>query len=401
MADFDYITDTGVIVPDTSELLETVQGEYTQALGDDLNLNASTPQGRLIEAEVEARRRMLVNNAALANVINPEQSFGIYLDALCALSGVTRIAGTASRVLASLQGVPGTYIPANSRVQSTVGDMWYLENDVTIPAVGNITAYFISGELGPFECPVGSLTKIIDATLGWETVTNNTPAEPGVTPESDTDLKARRKQNLFRGVSLMESIQAALNLVPNIRSSFVYENYTSAPITYQGITIDAHSIYVVADGGADADVAQAIFNSKSDGCGYTGNVTVNVLDEIYGISYPVSFNRPTTVNITANITVAVPPQSGVSVGIEDAVKNAVLAYEQGSIPQVDGLKVGTDVSPFEIASAINIQIPDVFVTDVKVAKQGGTPAAASIPININEVANIGANNITVTVVATN
>lgn len=398
MANYDYINDTGVIVPDTSELLETVQGEYKQALGQDLNLNQSTPQGRLIEAEVEARRRMLVNNAILANTINPEQSFGIFLDALCGLSGVTRIAGTASRVLATIQGVPGTFIPANSRAQSSLGDMWYLENNITIPAVGNTTAYFISGELGPYECPVGSLTKIIDATLGWETVTNNTPADPGVTPESDEALKERRKQNLFRGTSLVESIQAKLNLVPNIRSSSVYENYTNAPITYQGINIDPHSIYVVADGGTDEDVAQAIFESKSDGCGYTGNVTVNVIEPVYGIKYPVSFNRPTIVPIVANITVSVPPQSGVSSEIVEAVKNAVIAYEQGQVEQVDGLKVGTDVSPFEIASAITIQIPDIFVSDVKIAKQGGTPAANSIAININEVGNIGADNITVTVI---
>lgn len=398
MANYRYITDKGVIVPDTADLLETVQSEYKQALGKDLNLNPSTPQGRLIEAETASRTQLLEATAIMSNVINPAKSFGIYLDALCALSGITRIAGSSSRVLASIQGVPGTVIAANSRAKNTLGSVWYLENAVTIPATGVQTAYFLSEELGPVDCPVGSLTSIVDAILGWETITNNLPAESGVLPESDEELRQRRKQNLYRGAALIPSIKARLGLVPNIRSSFVYENYTSAPITYQGITINAHSIYAVADGGTDQDVAQALFESKSDGCGYTGNVTVNVKDSSYGIDYPVSFNRPTQIPVTVAITVNVSGNSGISAGLAEAVKNAILAYEAGEVDQVDGLQVGTDVSPFEIASAVSIQIPDIFVSSVKVAKTGQTPATDVIPLNINQVATIGADDITVTVV---
>lgn len=395
---YQYVTDTGVIVPDTADLLETVQNEYKQALGEDLNLNPSTPQGRLIEAETLSRSQLLEATAIMANVINPEKSFGIYLDALCGLSGITRIAGSSSRVLASIQGVPGTVIPAGSRAKNAFSSVWYLENGITIPATGVQTAYFLSEQLGQVDCPVGSLTSIVDAILGWETITNNLPAEPGVLPESDEELRQRRKKNLYRGAALIPSIKARLNLVPNIRSSFVYENYTSAPITYQGITINAHSIYAVADGGTDQDVAQALFETKSDGCGYTGNVTVTVKDSSYGIDYPVSFNRPVQVPVTVNITVNVSGSSGISAGLQEAVKNAVLAYEAGEVEQVEGLKVGTNVSPFEIASAVSIQIPELFVSSVQVAKQGQSPATDVIPININQVATISSDDITVTVV---
>lgn len=395
---YQYNADTGVIVPDTAEVLETVQNEYKQALGEDLNLNPSTPQGRLIEAEAASRVQLLEATAIMANVINPEKSFGVYLDALCSLSGITRIAGSSSRVLASIQGVPGTVIAAGSRAKNTLGSVWYLENAVTIPATGVQTAYFLSEQLGPSDCPVGSLTSIMDAVLGWETITNNLPAQAGVLPESDEALRQRRKQNLYRGSALIPSIKARLNLVPNIRSAFVYENYNSQPVTYQGITINAHSIYAVADGGTDQDVAQALFETKSDGCGYTGNVTVNVKDSSWGIEYPVSFNRPVQVSVSVSVTVKIADNSGNTSDLEQAVKNAVLAYEQGEVEQVEGLKVGTDVSPFEIASAISIQIPDIFVSLVKVAKAGENPTMDLIPVNINQVATISADDITVTVV---
>lgn len=397
MADYNYITNSGIIVPDTSTVLEEVQAEYQQALGSDLSLDPATPQGRLIEAETLSRIAVLENNAQLANTINPDSSFGVFLDAICALFNEQRIAGSSSRVLASVQGTPGTVIQASSKARNTLGSIFYLENTLTIPASGTVTAYFLSEELGAIACPVGSLTTIIDAVLGWETITNNLPAEEGNVSESDAELKVRRRQNLFSGSAFIEAIKARLNLVPNIRSSFVYENYTDQVIDYEGISINPHSIYVVADGGTDADVAQAIFESKSDGCGYTGTTTVNVKDSSYNINYPVSFNRPEIININVEITVKVGNNQGSTGDIVTAVKNAVLAYEAGEIEQVEGLKVGTDVSPFEISSAVSIQVPDVFVASVLIAKTGDTPATAVIPVNINQVASIPEANINVTV----
>lgn len=399
MADYNYITDTGVIVPDTSDLLTTVQEEYKQALGTDLNLDASTPQGRLIAAEVEARTGVLENNAKLANVINPDDSFGIFLDALAALTSTQRLAGSSSRVLAQIQGVPNTVIPAGSRAKTVTDDVFYLENAVTIPASGMITAYFLSEQLGAVACPVGTLTKIIDAVLGWETITNNVPAELGTVPESDASLKIRRKTELFQGSGFLPSVKARLSQVPNLRSSFAYENNTNAPIEYEGIMINAHSVYVVADGGTDTSVAQAIFDSKSDGCGYTGTVTANAIDSAYGLTYPVQFNRPTVVACQCVITVlAGGNNQGTTSDIVTAVKNAVLAYEAGEIAQVEGLEIGVDVSPFEISSAVTISVPDIFVGSVLVSKTGDTPAATTVPININEVANIAQSDITVNVV---
>lgn len=396
-SNYQYITTSGTIIPDASEILETVQNEFKASLGNDLNLEPSTPQGRLIEAETLARIGVLENNATLANLINPDLSYGLFLDAICALFGVERIAGSSSRVLASVQGTPGAVIPAKSRAKNALGTVWYLENTLTIPPSGTITSYFLSEELGAIPCPVGSLTTIIDAVLGWESITNNLPAEEGNVPESDASLKVRRRQNLFSGASLLQSIKARLNLVPNIRSSFVYENYTSSPVEYQGITIQPHSIYVVADGGTDQDVAQAIFEVKSDGCGYTGDIEIQVKDSSYGIFYPVKFNRPEVINIDVEVIVNVGNNQGSTGDIATAVKEAILSYEAGEIGQVEGLNVGTDVSPFEISAAINIQVPDVFVSSVLISKTGESPTAAVIPININQVASIPEANITVTV----
>ena len=82
---YDYVATTGVIVPDTAVIQTQVQDEYLAAFGSDLNISPSTPQGILITTETLARSSVADNNATLANQINPNESGGIFLDALLAL----------------------------------------------------------------------------------------------------------------------------------------------------------------------------------------------------------------------------------------------------------------------------------------------------------------------------
>src|ERR1700748_2899361 len=110
MALYNFIIESGVIVPDTSELLSEVQQEYKDVFGEDLNVNPETPQGILINAEALSRGSVADNNAALANQINPNIAGGVFLDAICALTGLIRTPDTASTVLAQVTGVAGTTI---------------------------------------------------------------------------------------------------------------------------------------------------------------------------------------------------------------------------------------------------------------------------------------------------
>ena len=60
MADFyKYSTETGLIIPDTSEVKTDVENEYISAFGAGLSLQEDTPQGRLIELETIERTRTI------------------------------------------------------------------------------------------------------------------------------------------------------------------------------------------------------------------------------------------------------------------------------------------------------------------------------------------------------
>lgn len=392
---YQYKTDTGVIVPDTADLKTAVENEYKAALGANLDTDAATPQGRLIASETDARAALLAFCALIANQINPEQASGTFLDAVSALSGISRRGAYSTAVTATISGVPGSIIPAGAQAKTEAGDVFQLENSATIGAGGTVAATFLSLETGAVPCAAGALTQIVSPVSGWETITNGAAGTIGAEMESDADLRARRKASLYQGSGYIQSMYRALYYVENLKSAYIYENKTANSETSDGITIPAHSLYIVADGGTDSAVAQAIFNTKSAGCGLSGTTTATAYDDD-GREYSISFNRP--VQVAIDVTVQAQNVSTLSPQtVAQQIKDAVLAFAANSVSGIEGVKCGQDISPFEIAGAINIQVSGVFVKSVGICLHGGTPAASVIDIKLNEVATIAPADISVTV----
>lgn len=398
MADYAYITDSGVILPDTADLQATVQDEYRSVFGANLVVTPNTPQGVLITAEVIARANVLANNAALANQINPNLAGGVFLDAIWALTGGDRIAATQSTIAGViLGGVGGTLVPAGTIAAQADGTQWASVSDVTLdPGSGLASVDFVAVEFGPLACNVAALNTVVTGVLGWESVTNPNAATPGRNEESDGASRIRRRNTLaLQGSGGPEAIISGLYDTEGVRSLSFRENFTDAPVIIEGVTLVAHSIYACVDGGTDAAVAATLLDRKSMGANYNGTTTVNVTEPTSGQVYPVKFSRPTPVPILARATVRVMGATG---DIDALVKSAILAYVNGLLEGEAGLTVGTDVSPFELAGAVNVQTPGVYVQRMEIT----TVAAASyavleIPILISEIATLLEAGITVVV----
>jgi len=503
---YTQLGETGIIIPDTSNILEGVQDEFTAVFGSDMDVTTpETPQGRLIETIASERANVLSINAENANQLNLDNSTGVFLDSHGTFFRVPRIGEESTRVLATVTGVAGTVIKAGSLAKTTADDQFYSENDITIAVSGSSTGYFLSAVKGVIPCDIGTLTTIVSSTsTGWETIANPVAATLGSEREGDTAYRARIKASRYSGSGFLSDIAARVNAVENIESAFCYDNGTDTNITYDTVVVEPHSIVVIADGGADADIAQAIFETKSAGCGYTkipgtgtviftGNptdgqtvtidgrvytfkdtiaaaydvhigiagtntsknleeaimagsgagtdygtgtiahptvtavdssgtvtlsggtygvvlcsdtadnvasavtavpcaVTQSVTDGAWGVSYPVTFNRPRELQIDVEVTAIDNGYSGAS--LSTAIKDAVVLWAGGGIEGVDGLKIGTDVSPFEIAAAVSVQIPEISITNLKICLHGGSLAATTLTIRISEIGRIVAGNIT-------
>lgn len=393
---YDYIVETGVIVPDTETLLTEVQDEWKEALGQDLIVTPDTPQGTLITSETLAREGVVSNNATLANQINPNIAGGVFLDAICAFLGLEREGATATRVPAvSLGGVPMTIIPAGTRARDETGAIFYSAGNVQLDGTGVATVDMIAEEAGPHTVPVGTLTEVLDQVLGWETITNTLPGLVGNLQQSDDSLRQLRRVTLARqGISTREAQLSAINDLPGVRSAVFRENYTDADATIDGIFLLKHSVWLCVDGGTDAAVAGALLENKTDGANWNGAEVVNVLDPASGQTYPVKFDRAERVPVFVRVTVR---KGGSTADPNIIVKDAVVAYADGELPDEPGLTVGVSVSPFEIGGAVNLVQAGFIVTNVELSLTGDPPLPQTIPLTLKQRALIVREYVTVIV----
>lgn len=386
MADYEYISSLGVIVPDTATIRAEVEAEWREALGEDLDVSPDTPQGVLITAEVEARDAVVRNNAELANQINPDIAGGVWLDAIWALTRGSRRPATRSLLSGvELGGIPGTIVPAGSRaVVESTGDLFETVGTVILDSLGVATVTMQSVEFGPVAAPANQLSQIATSVLGWETVNNPSAASLGRLQESDIAARKRRRQTLaLQGVALPEAITSRLYAVDGVRSVAFRENVTGAPATIDGILIGSHSIYACVSGGADSDVAQALLETKSLGSGWTGTTTVTIVEPFSGQEYEVKFQRPAPITVFVRVTARFNGVDGQTI-----IPDAIQRYADGELGGQDGFIIGSDVVTFEISGAINQVEPRIFVTNVELSTDGINYNSGPVSVGIDQIATL-------------
>lgn len=396
MADYQYISSTGVIIPDTSTLLGNVTATYTSTFGSDLVVTPNSPAGVFINAEVVAEAALVQNNAAVANQINPNLAAGTFLDAVLALTGAQRSPATQTYVTGvSLTGVSGTVVPAGTLAATAAGDQFASVSTVTISAGGTATVDFTSVAYGPIPCATNALTTVVSSVLGWETVTNSAAGVLGTATQSDVQARAYRTNTLgYQGVALPVAITSALYNVPGVSSVWFQENVAATTQTINGISMVAHSIYAVVNGGSNLAVAAALLENKSSGAAWNGGTSVNVVEPASGQTYAVSFDYATPVSISIKV---VSPN-----GDTTNITNAILAYVAGTVPDfplVTGSAwgIGGEVSAFEIAAAISRQYPQYLITNVQISLTSSIVYATTpIQLGVNQIAFATAGTITVT-----
>lgn len=401
MATYDYVSPEGVIVPDTSDILKTTEGEWKDTLGQDISVEEQTPQGVLIASDVAVRSEVAANNAALANQFNPNYAGGVFLDDIWALTGGKRREATYTIIdNVQLAGIKGVVIPSGSRRATTAGDVFQLLNTVTLDVnTGKGVGIFQALESGPIPAPANSLTVPVQGytSVGWETSNNPQEGTLGRDRQSDLSAKQERRRTLaLQGRSIGEAVYSNVRAVEGVRSISFRENYEDTAQTIDGISLVAHSVWVCVDGGVSADIAEALYRSKTGGAGYNGSVVVNYKDPIFGQTFQIKFDRPTAKPVSVKVTGSV---NGQVFGDPEAlIKQAVVDYANGVLANgEEGFVLGEDVSPWEIGAAINYVVPGLFISKVEVANKTSTPAwgVTTLSIGLKEKATISADDVLV------
>lgn len=325
MLNFD--SQTGFSVSETSDIRDEVARDWVDAFKEqgrpDLNTDPETPQGQLIDSQTAAIHQKDVELAFLAQQFNPQTASGRWQDALAKIYFINRKPAINSTCVCTLTGINGTTVTAGALIRSSYDQtLWSLNKDTTIGADGTTTATFTCQSEGAIQAGVATLTQIVTTVPGWDAVTNATAAEVGQLVESQAAFEARRYQSVaLNGRSTTTAVYARVAEVDSVIAAYVTDNKTNVNKTIDGYTLSPHSIYVAVIGGADDDIARAIYSSVSAGCDYNGNTTVNVTDPNTGGVEAVTFMRPTQMPLYVKVTLQ--DDGDLSDGYEATVQQAV------------------------------------------------------------------------------
>ncbi|QIQ61328.1 hypothetical protein V039C_0050 [Vibrio phage V039C] len=402
---YEFITSNGTVVPDTSTIREEVIQEIVDVFGvsEEVARDNSTLEGRLVDAETEARKSVAINNAKLSNQINPNLAESGFFDAIYALFGGKRESATRSSVSVVLTGIAGTVIPVNSFVRNkTTKTLWYTTSEVTLDSNGQTVATVLSENTGSIVGAAGDISEIVSGVVGWETVTNPSNATEGRELQSLTSAKIERAQQLsLNAGTTMAAVVSNVSNLENVIGVSARENRTNAPLLIDGITIPAKSTWLCVDGGDDSQIAeQYVIHTHGTGFyGFTNTVEGEYTDPLSGQVYdptsiPVNFDRPSDVPIKIEVTANLVS----SIDVITQIKSGVQEWAAANIDGYKGCSLANDISPFEISSALNeyFNAPTIYVKKVRVTTVvDNSFATDDIPINLWEKASINNSDITV------
>jgi uncharacterized phage protein gp47/JayE len=373
--------------------LATLTTSYQGIYGSTVDVSPASIDGQWLGTLAETINDFEQLLLTLYNGRTPAGAVGAGLSRLVQLNGITRDDGQFSTAPITLGGTPGTVVPIGSLIGS--------ESDPTIPAFATQAAYTVGGGgtitgtavctvAGPVNVAAGDLTVIQTKVPGWILVANTAAATPGVLLETDPKLRQRRTLSVaVPTLSLVDRLYFALLALPGMNHARVYQNATG---TIDSKHLPANSLWVIVDGGVDADIANTIWNYASMGSTRVGSVTYTITD---AVGNPQVQQWDVKADLNVYITVRLAPPLGAPPGwtpnatMVTAIQNALVAYGQ-SVAQI-----GQNVNWYNLSipvTALGItgddnqpSVLDVFLGDTPsptlqqdlVIPYGGLPAFSS------------------------
>lgn len=390
------ISETGVAIQTYDEILEEIVTSLgvalslTDAQTDAVRTSVQSSLGQL--ARIEAEREARVQEALLA--VYDALSFeaeGTHLDRVVRLLGVTREPAATSRVLGTATGTAATVIPNGTRIQYD-GDesVWtVVDGPYTIGGGGTVTSVAIESEAtDDLEPALGTDWTILDAVVGLTSFESTSQPRVGSAVETDASLRSRAATEAFRrGSGPAAAIDAAVSAVDGVTFVRTFENRT---LVTNADGIPAKAVNVVVEGGADADIAEAIFASRPAGAELYGSASASVVDD-YGFAHTVGFDRVVDVNMWIRCTLTT------STAEEAAPTGITTTVAELLLEQADALAgVGSDILPWRLASKVDAAgYPGIDNVVVELSLDGSSWSTAKRSVSIRQRAAFSSARITV------
>lgn len=280
------ITAAGLEVKTRDELIAELTTALQGIYGADINLSSNTPDGQLMNIIIQAMLDLEDLLVQVYNGFDPDLAIGAVLDERVAINGIQRQAGTftltnvtlvVDRAL-NLAGLDGAINDPNGTgytVADNAGNNYILAASQVIAAAGSYVFQFRAQNSGAVLTVPNTITNPVTVVLGVASINNPTAyTSLGQNEEPDSVLKIRRQKSVsLASQGYLAGLFAALENITGVVAVFVYENNTDST---DGDGTPSHSIWVIVNGGSNADIANAIYTKRNAGAGMRGSISYTI-----------------------------------------------------------------------------------------------------------------------------
>jgi len=296
----------GLTIEGLSDIVANLTTGMQSIYGSDINVDSNSPDGQLINLIAQTKIDILQLINSIYEQFNPDNAIGINQDYLYAINNIKRIGATYTYQNIQITtdralNLDGLNSDANNpdgagyTVSDNLGNQFILLDSQTIAGAGTYNFSFRAKNLGAIQTIPNTITTPISIVLGITAINNPTAASSiGQNGELDSAFRLRRGQSVALGsVGYLGGLLGAVQNLKGIVNANLYENTTN---TTDANGIPAKSIWLIAEGGANSDIATEIANRKSAGIGMKG-ATSYALTLASGQTFIAFFDRPTAKNL--------------------------------------------------------------------------------------------------------
>lgn len=297
----------GLDIRTLTEINQELIDGYKAIYGNDINLEASTPDGQRIGIDAKAIADIEEFLLNLYNQMDADLAFGEWLNKLIKFSGIQRKPATRSTVEMEIVTDRILTLPANYTLEDELGQEWIVTADTAL-INGTNTVTFVAKNFGSVSADANTITEQSDVVLGVVSVTNPAIAVEGLDEETDEELRLRRAKSVENpAYSTVGGLFARLSDLAGVTDVVVEENDTDTLDVARNLT--AHTIWCIIEGGTTTDIIETIAKNRTAGIrtkGSESGIYVETLTRPDGsefeIQHEMNFDRPTYVDLYITLT---------------------------------------------------------------------------------------------------
>lgn len=300
-------TPEGISVQTFDEIFDQLVTAYKAIYGADTDFDSESPDGQRLGILAKAILDGQSFGVSMYNSLDPDLASGLALDRTIKYSGINRRPATRSQWDITVTASAPVDIAAGYTIVDDLGQEWATADDRSLITGAN-TATFLAVTWGAVTGTTGATLQQVTVEPLITALDAPGDALVGIEEETDPDLRARRNRSLENpAYSTIGSLFAKLADLSGVTGLEIYENDTDDDDLV--LPLDAHSYWVVIEGGTVADIVETMTKQKTGGTGRKGSVCgqyVEIITTPGGVQWEKihtqCFDRPLSTDIYVKVT---------------------------------------------------------------------------------------------------